>query len=44
MKPLFEIVIKDGEAMPQDGDIQSPAVRITLPAKAPVELLIGADK
>jgi cytochrome c-type biogenesis protein CcmH len=31
-----------GEAMKQDGDIESKPVRITLPAKAPVELVIGA--
>ena len=41
---VFARISASGEAMPQDGDIQSPAVRITLPAKAPVELLLGANK
>lgn len=30
-----------GDAMKQDGDIESKPVRIALPAKAPVELVIG---
>ena len=30
-----------GNAMPQDGDIESAPVRVALPAKEPVELVIG---
>ena len=30
-----------GNAMPQDGDIESAPVRVALPAKGPVELVIG---
>jgi len=30
-----------GNAMPQDGDIDSAPVRVALPAKGPVELVIG---
>ena len=30
-----------GNAMPQEGDVESAPVRISLPAKAPVELVIG---
>jgi cytochrome c-type biogenesis protein CcmH len=32
-----------GDATRQDGDIESPPVRITLPATAPVSLVIGED-
>jgi cytochrome c-type biogenesis protein CcmH len=30
-----------GNAMPQEGDVESAPVRVSLPAKAPVELVIG---
>lgn len=30
-----------GNAIPQDGDVESAPVRVALPAKAPVELVIG---
>ena len=30
-----------GNAMPQDGDVESAPVRVALPAKGPVELVIG---
>jgi len=30
-----------GNAMPQEGDVESAPVRVTLPAKGPVELVIG---
>ncbi|GAA5009658.1 tetratricopeptide repeat protein [Pseudoluteimonas lycopersici] len=30
-----------GNAMPQEGDVESAPVRVALPAKAPVELVIG---
>jgi cytochrome c-type biogenesis protein CcmH len=30
-----------GNATPQDGDVESAPVRVALPAKAPVELVIG---
>jgi len=33
-----------GDAMRQDGDIESAPVRVTLPAKSPVELVIGAAR
>jgi cytochrome c-type biogenesis protein CcmH len=33
-----------GQAIRQDGDLESTPVRISLPAKAPVELVIGAGK
>ena len=32
-----------GNAMPQQGDVESAPVRITLPAKGPVELVIDVD-
>lgn len=32
-----------GDAMKRDGDIESRPVRVSLPAKAPVELVIGAE-
>lgn len=32
-----------GNAMPQEGDIESAPVRVTLPAKRPVELVIGSN-
>lgn len=32
-----------GEAMAQEGDIESKPVRVTLPASGPVELVIGAE-
>jgi cytochrome c-type biogenesis protein CcmH len=32
-----------GDAMKQEGDIESKPVRVALPAKAPVELVIGAE-
>lgn len=32
-----------GEAMAQDGDLESKPVRVTLPAPGPVELVIGAE-
>jgi cytochrome c-type biogenesis protein CcmH len=31
-----------GNAMPQEGDVESEPVRVSLPAKGPVELVIGA--
>lgn len=33
-----------GQAMRQEGDLESAPVRVTLPAKEPVELVIGAGK
>jgi cytochrome c-type biogenesis protein CcmH len=33
-----------GQAIRQEGDLESAPVRVTLPAKAPVELVIGAAK
>ncbi len=30
-----------GNAMPQEGDVESAPVRVSLPAKGPVELVIG---
>ncbi|MDQ3495141.1 MAG: cytochrome C biogenesis protein, partial [Pseudomonadota bacterium] len=32
-----------GDATRQDGDLESPPVRVTLPAAAPVALVIGED-
>ena len=32
----------NGDATPQPGDLQSPPLRVRLPAKGPVELVIGA--
>jgi cytochrome c-type biogenesis protein CcmH len=32
-----------GDAMKQDGDIESKPVRVAIPAQAPVELVIGAE-
>ncbi len=32
-----------GNAMRQDGDLESAPVRVALPAKAPVELILGAE-
>ena len=34
---------ESGEGNRQESDIESKPVRVTLPAKAPVELVIGAD-
>src|SRR5690606_18379843 len=34
---------QDGSADRGDGDIESKPVRVSLPAKAPVELVIGAN-
>jgi cytochrome c-type biogenesis protein CcmH len=34
---------ESGNAMRQEGDIESAPVRIALPAKAPVELVLGAE-
>ena len=35
---------ESGDAMPQPGDIQSQPVRVKLPAKAPVTLILGNNK
>lgn len=39
---VFARLSSSGEAMRQDGDLDSKPVRVTLPAKGPVELVIGA--
>jgi len=39
---LVARISSDGTATPQDGDVTSPPVRVTLPADGPVELVLGA--
>jgi cytochrome c-type biogenesis protein CcmH len=38
---IFARLSESGQAMRQDGDIESKPVQISLPAKAPIELVIG---
>lgn len=40
---VFARLSASGEAMRQEGDLDSKPVRVALPAKAPVELVIGAQ-
>ena len=40
---LFARLSSSGEAMAQEGDLESKPVRVTLPATEPVELVIGAE-
>src|SRR3546814_14513155 len=40
---VFARLSSSGEAMRQEGDIDSKPVRVALPATAPVELVIGAE-
>src|SRR5690606_4715293 len=39
---LLARISSDGTATPQEGDVTSPPVRLTLPADGPVDLTLGA--
>ena len=40
---VFARLSNSGEAMQQEGDLESKPVRVTLPASGPIELVIGAE-